>query len=72
MMKLIAYLKLHLISLEQDSEKTIAQMNLIDDMDSSEYKDLEIYDISLNGQMIASRHILSVATGIINDLLTGE
>lgn len=72
MLKLIEYIKLHIISLEQDSEKTIAQMNLIDDMDSSEYKDLEIYDISLNGQMIATRHILSVANDIINDLLTGE
>ena len=64
---LINYMKLHLISLEQDSEKTIAQMNLIEDMNSDEYKDLEIYDISLNGQMIATAHLLSVAEGMIRE-----
>ena len=64
---LINYMKLHLISLEQDSEKTIAQMNLIEDVNSDEYKDLEIYDISLNGQMIATAHLLSVAEGMIRE-----
>ena len=59
------YIKLHIISLEQDSQKTIAEMNLIDDMNSDEYKDLEIYDISLNGQMIAAAHLLSVAEDIL-------
>lgn len=52
------YAKLHIISLEQDSAHIQKQMNEIEDMDSDEYKDLEIEDISLNGQMIGVSHIL--------------
>jgi hypothetical protein len=59
------YMKLHLLSLEQDSEKLKSEMILIEDMNSDEYWDLEIEDISLNGQMIATSHILSVAEGIL-------
>lgn len=59
------YMKLHLLSLEQDSEKLKSEMNLIEDMNSDEYWDLEIEDISLNGQMIATSHLLSVAEGIL-------
>lgn len=59
-------MKLHLISLEQDSDKIKSEMNLIEDMNSNEYWDLEIEDISLNGQMIATAHLLSVATDIMN------
>jgi hypothetical protein len=59
------YMKLHLLSLEQDSEKLKSEMNLVEDMNSDEYWDLEIEDISLNGQMIATSHILSVAEGIL-------
>jgi len=56
--QLIEYMKIHLISLEQDSAKVVAEMAQIDDMDSDEYKDLEIEDISLNGQMIGVSHLL--------------
>jgi hypothetical protein len=59
------YMKLHLLSLEQDSDKIKSEMILIEDMNSDEYWDLEIEDISLNGQMIATSHILSVAEGIL-------
>jgi len=59
------YMKLHLLSLEQDSEKLKSEMILIEDMNSDEYWDLEIEDISLNGQMIATSHLLSVAEGIL-------
>jgi len=62
----LEYMKIHLISLEQDSERIQKEMDLIDDLDSDEYKDLEIQDISLTGQMIGIRHILSVATDIMN------
>ncbi len=62
----LEYMKLHLISLEQDSDKIKSEMNLIEDMNSNEYWDLEIEDISLNGQMIATAHLLSVATDIMN------
>jgi hypothetical protein len=59
------YMKLHLLSLEQDSEKLKSEMNLIEDMNSDKYWDLEIEDISLNGQMIATSHLLSVGEGIL-------
>ena len=35
-------------------------MGFYDDYDSDEYKDLEIEDISLNGQMITCYHLLEV------------
>ena len=66
MNQLIEYMKLHLISLEQDSKKIEAQMNeFVEDFESDEYKELEIEDISNNGQIIATRHLLSVAEGIM-------
>ena len=64
--KFIEYMKLHLISLEQDSEELNAKMATYEDLDSDEYRDMEIQDISLNGQMIGVQHILSVATDIMN------
>jgi hypothetical protein len=54
------YIKLHLLSLEQDSEELNSVMITYDDLDSDEYKDMEIEDISLTGQMIACQHILGV------------
>jgi hypothetical protein len=65
MNQFIEYMKIHLISLEQDSEKLQSEMRMIDDLNSDEYWDLEIEDISLNGQMIATSHLLSVAEGMI-------
>jgi len=63
----LEYMKLHLISLEQDSEKIQDEMSQFEyNMDSHEYETLEIEDISLNGQIIATRHLLSVATDIMN------
>lgn len=56
--QLIEYLKLHIVSLNQDLEKTLSEMDSIEDLDSDEYKDLEIMEISLNGQFIATMHIL--------------
>jgi len=40
-------------------------------MDSKDYQSLEIEDISLNGQIIATRHLLSVATDIMNSTNEG-
>jgi hypothetical protein len=59
------YIKLHLISLEQDSEELEKQMGFYDDYDSDEYKDLELEDISTNGQIIATAHLLSVLEGTL-------
>lgn len=58
-------MNLHLISLEQDSEQVASEMSEIQDLNSDEYQTLEIEDISLNGQIIATRHLLSVAKGMI-------
>jgi hypothetical protein len=65
MNKLLEYMNLHLISLEQDSEQVASEMAEIQDLNSDEYQTLEIEDISLNGQIIATRHLLSVAKGMI-------
>ncbi len=45
------YMKLHLISLEQDLDKNPESINVID----------------IPGQIHATRHLLSVATDIMND-----
>jgi hypothetical protein len=67
MNQLIEYMKIHLISLEQDSERVQEEMSQFEyNMDSKDYQSLEIEDISLNGQIIATRHLLSVAQDIIN------
>ena len=64
--KLIEYMKIHLISLEQDSEKIEEEMSQFEyNMDSDEFKTLEIQDISVNGQIIATAHLLSVANDIL-------
>ena len=65
------YAKLHILSLEQDSAKIVAEMAQIDDMDSDEYKDLEIEDISLNGQMIGASHLLRYITELDKPLYEG-
>lgn len=62
----LEYMKLHLISLEQDSEELNSIMVTYEDLDSDEYRYMEIEDISLTGQIIATQHLLSVATDIMN------
>jgi hypothetical protein len=57
------YIKIHLISLEQDSEELQKQMGFYDDLDSDEYKDLELEDVSTTGQILACYHFLSVLEG---------
>ena len=59
--QLIEYMKIHVISLEQDCEEVNSQMDLIQDLNSDEYKVLELMDISLTGQIIGVRHIIKVA-----------
>jgi len=62
----IEYMKLHLISLQQDADKVQEEMDSYEEMESNEYQALEIEHISLNGQYIATQHLLSVATDIMN------
>jgi hypothetical protein len=64
--QLIEYMKLHLISLEQDSEALAKELEDVDETyDSADYERLEVEDISTNGQIIATRHLLSVAADIM-------
>ena len=60
--QVIEYMKLHLISLEQDCEKLLNQLEAIDGYDEI----LEVQHVSKTGQAIATRHLLSVAEGIMN------
>jgi hypothetical protein len=53
-------MKIHLISLEQDLEKLLSNKSVIWGDGS---KDQEIY---LNGQIYATRHLMSVATDILS------
>lgn len=62
---LVNYMKLHLKSLEQDSEKHQVYMDSITEYDSDEWEQATIEDVSLNGQWIATEHLLSVAVGIL-------
>ena len=65
--KFIEYMKLHLISLQQDADEIQAEMDKYEEMESNEYQALEIEHISLNGQWIATNHLLSVALDIMEE-----
>jgi len=68
MKKLIEYMKIHLISLEQDAEMLQNKIDLFTgDLDSDEYRDLEMEDIINTGEMKATQHLLSVAEGMIKE-----
>ena len=66
MIMFVEYLKLHKTSLIQDAEKL---QKLMDDwqgdLDSDEYRELEIADIENTGELSATSHLLSVAEGIL-------
>ncbi len=55
----LEYMKLHLISLKQD-------MELLSTDESYEKEDTMDKIIYLNGQILATEHLLSVATDIMN------
>ena len=59
--QLIEYMKLHLISLEQDSAYLEKQMDEYENYEDDDYRQLEIEDISNTGQIIATTHLLRVA-----------
>ena len=58
---LIEYMKIHLISLEQDDERIQKEMDEYENYEDDEYLMLEIEDISNTGQIIATHHILNYA-----------
>jgi hypothetical protein len=61
---LIEYMNLHLISLMQDTDKLENEMETLDPA-SKDWEQLDIEMISLNGQIIATRHLMSVADDIL-------
>ena len=58
--KFIEYMKIHLISLNQDLEEVINGKSVIWNDGNNDQ------EISLNGQIVATEHLLSVATDIMN------
>lgn len=65
MNELIEYMKIHLISLEQDLEKLQVEMDSID-IGSKAFGQLDIEYNWVSGQINATTHLLSVATDIMN------
>jgi hypothetical protein len=64
--EMIAYIELHELSILQDADKFQDLMdNWEDDYDSDEYRDLEIDDYHNTGELMATRHLLSVARDIL-------
>jgi hypothetical protein len=64
MNKLVEYIKLHLISLEQDLEGLSEQMEQFDE-DSKDYRSMDEEYLYLSGQINATRHLMSVAKDIM-------
>lgn len=64
MLEMIEYMKIHLISLEQDSEEVQDKLNQLEGYEP-EWEDVNIMDIRLNGQISATHHLLSVANDIL-------
>jgi len=56
---LLEYMKIHLVSIEQDQEDVEKQMQDID-MDSQEFKELDSEFVWLGGQAIATRHFIQI------------
>ena len=64
--QVIEYIKLHEISLLQDAAKLQHLLDsFVGDLDSDEYRELEIDDICNTGELQATRHILSVVADIL-------
>ena len=64
--KFLEYMKIHLISLEQDREKLSDEMELFEEQESNEFRALDYEYNQLVGQIHATQHLLSVATDIMN------
>jgi hypothetical protein len=63
--EMIAYMELHLLSVNQDAEKLERLMRDFDgNYDSDEYEELEITDMNNTGELYATSHLLNVAKEI--------
>jgi hypothetical protein len=56
---LIEYMKLHLVSIEQDQEYVKEQMEELDE-NSKDYAELDFEFNWLGGQIIAARHFIQI------------
>jgi hypothetical protein len=56
---LLEYMKVHLISIEQDQEGVAQEMEMLDE-NSKDYRDLEFEYNWLAGQIIATRHFIQI------------
>ena len=66
MNQMIEYMNIHLISLHQDADMLQDKLDSFEgDLDSDEYRELEIADIVNTGEIIATQHLLSVARDMI-------
>jgi hypothetical protein len=66
MNQMIEYMNIHLISLHQDSDMLQDKLDSFEgNLDSDEYRELEIADIVNTGEIIATQHLLSVARDMI-------
>ena len=63
--QLIKYMKIHLISLMQDLEVLENEMEKLD-MNSKAFVELDFEFNIKSGEITATRHLLSVATDIMN------
>ena len=66
MSQILEYMNIHLISLFQDAEMLQDKLdNFEGDLDSDDYRELEIADIVNSGEIMATQHLLSVAEDMI-------
>ena len=56
---LLEYMKIHLISIEQDIEGLSEQMELLDE-NSKDYKELDFEYNHLSGQSLITRHFIKI------------
>ena len=68
----LEYMKIHLISLNQDKFKVFDQMLEYEGEESNEFRALDYEYNYLEGQIKATEHLLSVATDIMNASIERE
>ncbi len=64
MIKLIKYMEIHIISLEQDLENIAQEMEMLNPA-SKAYNELDFEYNHMAGQILNARHFLSVANDIL-------
>lgn len=64
---LLEYMKIHLVSIEQDQAQVAEEMEKLDE-NSKDYRDLEFEYNWLAGQIIATRHFIQIGEENANKL----